>query len=165
VVCENLQPRSDDKHHEDDVEQMLPAQPARKSRIDRRRKACRRPRITVDETLHPLVLAQLLSQRDRQQQSGHTDRQQPQQVEPASANPNRRRLSLFLLRQSSGPLIEIDASIPYALARMLVKQGLKTGARNRIATVVRYSVSHCVPLSRSSPRPGDLPPEPTQRHQ
>src|SRR5690349_3927288 len=58
MVSENLYPRPDDKHHKDDVEQMLPAQPPRKSRVHRRRKTCRRSRVTLDETLYPLVLAQ-----------------------------------------------------------------------------------------------------------
>ncbi|MEI2729466.1 MAG: hypothetical protein V9E85_10185 [Candidatus Nanopelagicales bacterium] len=64
MVGEDLQARPNDEDHEEEVEEVLPAQPPRESRIDRGHIVAGRTGVLVGEVLVPLLVRQLANDGD-----------------------------------------------------------------------------------------------------
>src|SRR5262249_9653453 len=77
-------PGPDDEQHEQQVQEVLDAQPQREPGVDRRSEAPR-PRMLGDPALYPRIGTQLLAQRDREDQPHDDDREQPGGAVPAFA--------------------------------------------------------------------------------
>jgi len=80
MVGHDLHSGPDDERHQEQVEEVLPADPGRHSRWTVRL-GC--SGVLLDEGLHRRQAAQLFGQRDTGDQEQEADRQQPQQVEPS----------------------------------------------------------------------------------
>jgi hypothetical protein len=85
VVGQNLYSGPNDEQHEQQVEEVQDAKPHRKSGRDRRLKASL-PGIGFDEVLDSRVGAQMLCNRDGDDQQRDADRNDPQRADPASAD-------------------------------------------------------------------------------
>ena len=83
VVGEDLQAGAHDEDHQEQVEEVLPAQPRREPGSCTCAPGRVRAGVALDEVGHGGHVAQALGGRDRDHQSDRGDGDQPQQVEPA----------------------------------------------------------------------------------
>ncbi len=144
VIREDLETRSDDEHHEQQVEEVLPAQPPREPVGHVRHVVRRRSRVPLDERTHPVVLADLAGNGDRKDQADRGDRDQPQRGPPPPTDPQRRHLCSFL-GDAAGPVADDDPTVEHPLALVAVESVLER------AGLVRWQcggVSHVGPIGR-----------------
>jgi hypothetical protein len=87
MIREDLDPRADDEHHKQHVQEMLCLQPPGEAGIDRR---CRLgdPGVGLDECLDARELPQALRKSDQEHQSGCGDWYSPESAEPAPRDTN-----------------------------------------------------------------------------
>ena len=114
MVGEDLQARPNDEHHEQQIEEMLPAQPPREPRLDGLDVLGGCARVAGDELVKPPVAGHLPDDGDRQHQTRDPQRDQPQTAEPAPADADRRQLRTGL-RDSAGPVVDDDRTVAVAL--------------------------------------------------
>jgi hypothetical protein len=83
MVGQDLDARANDEHHEEKIEEVLPAHPCGESRC------CRaiahrfdRPWVVLDEPLNGRLPTQTLGDGDGDDEEHKADRQQPEEVEP-----------------------------------------------------------------------------------
>src|SRR6185312_9655805 len=85
MVDEDLPPRPDDEEHEEDVEEVLPADPGRYARVGQRVRGQYLTGEARDEVLDGGHVAQALPDGDQDDESHEADGRHPQEVEPPAA--------------------------------------------------------------------------------
>ena len=105
VVGEDLDGRPDDEGHQEQVEEVLPADPGRDAllAVGRRDGAG----VPLDERLHGGQLAKGLGRGDAHYQEGDAERDQPEQVEPAGPPHPHHGGGAPLVRQRTRPRLRV----------------------------------------------------------
>src|SRR6185312_14305526 len=84
VIGQDLNPRANDEHHEEHVQEVLQLQPPRKPGIDRGREL-RDTRVILDEGLDAWKFSQALRESNQENESHGSDWQRPQDADPATS--------------------------------------------------------------------------------
>src|SRR6185312_10779697 len=87
MICEDLDAGADDERHEENVQEVLHAQPCREAGSDSRH-GWRCAGISHQELLHCRQLPQGLSNSHTDNEEHKTEREGPQYVDPTLANPD-----------------------------------------------------------------------------
>ncbi len=124
MIREDLEPCSDDEHHEHQVEEVLPSKPPREPVGHVGHVVRRGPRVPFDERTHPVVVADLAGDGDRHDQTDCCDRDQPQRGPPPLTDPHRRNLG-SLLGDAAGPIGDDDPAVEHALTLVRIQSVLE----------------------------------------
>src|SRR5579863_2544655 len=126
MIRENLDPCSDDEHHEEEIEEVQKAQPERKAGMDRAGRGSA-ARVAGNECLHPRHGSQLLRDGDSEDQQNQDKREDPQNIDPSSSYSNAWNDALLGRQPSTQP----ETIVGCAQARLdTVVQGLSTNVRH-----------------------------------
>jgi hypothetical protein len=106
MVGQNLQTRADDEHHQQQIEEVLPAHPRRDALLAVGRR--NRTGVVFDERRHSRHGAQFLSESDGDDQQHEADRDQPQQVEPLGFADPHPWCGAVADGQSARPVVGVD---------------------------------------------------------
>jgi hypothetical protein len=107
MVGEDLNPGANDEDQQEQIEEMLNAQPRRETRrgFGVRRVDC--AGIPRDEVLHRRLVPKPLRNSDRDDQQHEADRREPEQVEPSATDAHARRDSVHA-RDRASPRRRVD---------------------------------------------------------
>ena len=129
MVGENLYSRPDDEDHQEQVEEVLHADPDGKARVRLRVGRCDGAGMPGDEALDRRDRAQTLRGRHRNDEDHETDRKQPEETEPPIAADTDTRRDPLRLGDRPGPRRRIDDILAHRELRPKASHDLRRSWR------------------------------------